>query len=64
MTNKGLFNKDGAAEYLSTSTRRVDELRRAGILTAVQDGRENKYRLSDLEAYIEGLPVWEPGRAS
>lgn len=60
---KGLFNKDGAAEYLSTSDRRVDELRRAGLLTAVQDGREYKYRLIDLEEYIAGLPVWEPRSA-
>lgn len=57
---KGLFDKDGAAEFLSTSTRRVDELRRAGDLTAVQDGREYKYRLVDLEDYISSLPVWEP----
>lgn len=61
---KGLFDKDAAAEFLSTSDRRVDDLRRAGLLTAVQDGREYKYRLADLEAYIEGLPVAEPGRRS
>lgn len=57
---KGLFDKFGAGEYLSTSERRIDELRRAGKLTAVQDGREYKYRLADLEEYIAGLPVWEP----
>jgi excisionase family DNA binding protein len=61
---KGLFDKDAAAAYLSTSDRRVDELRRAGLLTAVQDGREYKYRLTDLEEYIEGLPVWEPRRSA
>lgn len=59
---KGLFDKTGAGEYLSTSERRVDELRRAGLLTAVQDGREYKYRLADLEEYIYSLPVWEPKR--
>lgn len=60
MTIKGLFDKDGAADYLSTSARRVDELRRSGDLIAVQDGREFKYRLADLEEYCDGLPVWEP----
>lgn len=65
MIIKGLFDKFGAGEYLSTSERRVDELRRAGLLTAVQDGREYKYRLADLEDYIASLPTWEPqGRAS
>lgn len=57
---KGLFDKDGAAEYLSTSTRRVDELRRAGELEAVQDGREYKYNVEALDTYRLGLPTWEP----
>jgi excisionase family DNA binding protein len=55
-----LYDKAAAAQALSTSERRIDELPRAGHLTAVQDGREYKYRLSDLEDYIASLPVWEP----
>lgn len=51
----GLFSKEGAASYLATSTRRVDELRRAGKLLAVLDGREFKYTAADLDAYIDGL---------
>jgi excisionase family DNA binding protein len=64
MSDRGLFDKSGAAEYLSTSERRVDELRRAGDLTAVVDGREYKYRRADLDAYCDGLQEFEPGRRS
>jgi excisionase family DNA binding protein len=55
-----LYDKAAAAQALSTSERRIDELRRSGELTAVQDGREYKYRMSDLEDYVAGLPVCEP----
>lgn len=51
----GLLSKEGAATYLATSTRRVDELRRAGQLLAVLDGREFKYLAADLDTYIAGL---------
>lgn len=61
---KGLYDKDGAADYLSTSTRRIDELRRAGALTAVQDGREFKYRRTDLDEYCGALPEFEPRRSA
>ncbi|QZT61291.1 helix-turn-helix domain-containing protein [Mycolicibacterium austroafricanum] len=62
MSDKGLFNKDSAADYLSTSARRVDELRRAGILIARLDGREWKYARQDLDDYIDSLPTSEPTR--
>jgi len=62
MSDKGLFNKDSAADYLSTSARRVDELRRAGILIARLDGREWKYSRQDLDDYIDSLPTSEPTR--
>lgn len=55
-----LYDKQGAAEMLSTSERRIDELRRAGHLLAVQDGREYKYRHDDLCAYADSLPSAEP----
>jgi hypothetical protein len=51
----GLFSRDGAATYLATSPRRVDELRRAGRLLAVLDGREWKFTAADLDMYIAGL---------
>jgi excisionase family DNA binding protein len=64
MPDRGLFDKDSAASYLSTSARRIDELRRAGELIAAIDGREYKFRRSDLDAYIEGLEDYEPARRS
>lgn len=54
---RGLFDRDRAAEFLSTSARRVDELRRAGVLRAVRDGREFKFTSAALAEYIDGLPV-------
>jgi excisionase family DNA binding protein len=54
-----LYDKAAAAEMLSTSERRIDELRRAGHLTAVRDGREYKYRVADLEDYVASLPDWD-----
>ena len=51
----GLLDRDGAAAYLATSARRIDELRRSGRLLATLDGREWKYTTADLDAYISGL---------
>lgn len=53
----GLLDRDAAGEYLSTSPRRVDELRRGGRLLAVKDGSEWKYTIADLDAYIDKLPT-------
>lgn len=64
MSDRGLYDRDSAAEYLSTSARRVDELRRAGELIAAIDGREYKFRRRDLDAYCDSLEDFEPGRRS
>lgn len=61
LTERGLYDRAAAAEYLSTSAYRVDGLRRAGTLPAVQDGREWKFRRADLDGYIDGLPHFQPG---
>jgi hypothetical protein len=50
-----LYDKAAAAEQLSTSPRRVDELRRAGQLIAVVDGGQYKYTATDLQRYVDGL---------
>lgn len=55
-----LYDKSGAAELLSTSERRIDELRRAGVLVAVEDGRELKYTPEELQRYVNSLKVREP----
>ena len=58
-----LHNKTSAAEMLSTSERRIDELRRAGLLCAVIDGREFKFTAEELQRYVDGLDEYEPRSA-
>lgn len=62
MTDRLLYDEKGAAELLSTTPRRVADLRRAGELVAVKDGRTFKYRADDLQAYVDRLPTFEPGQ--
>lgn len=50
-----LYDRESAAVQLSCSPRMIDELRRAGVLAAVQMGRTYKYRHADLEAYADSL---------
>jgi excisionase family DNA binding protein len=64
MSNKLLFDKGGAAEVLSTTERRIDELRRAGELTAVQDGRQFKFTAAELQRYVDSLETFEPRRSA
>ena len=49
-----------AAEYLSMSMRRLDELIKSGSLCAVRDGRSVKVSRVELERYISALPAYEP----
>ena len=63
MTTKLLFDKAAAAEALSTSERRIDELRRSGELNAVQDGREYKFTAAELQRYVDSLDEYEPRSA-
>lgn len=58
-----LYDAPAAAEMLSTSERRIHELRRAGRLAAVKDGRQLKFFHDELERYINSLNAYEPGRA-
>lgn len=59
-TEKLLYTADEAAELLSMSRRRLDELRRAGDILAVRDGRSFKFRRDDLIEYASRLPAYEP----
>lgn len=61
MTDRLLYDKAAAAEMLSTTERRIDELRRSGQLCAVQDGREFKFTATELRRYVDGLAEYEPG---
>lgn len=49
-----------AANYLSTSKRRVWDLLRCGELAGVRDGKFVKITTSELERYIRELPAYEP----
>jgi len=53
-----LYDAKAAAEMLSMSQRRLADLRRAGKITAVEDGRGWKYLHADLEAYAAGLVTY------
>lgn len=55
MNIRGLYDRDSAAEYLSTSPRHVDDLRRGGKLISVFEGGKNKFRREDLDRYIDSL---------
>lgn len=59
-----LYDRESAADALSTSVRRIEELRRAGDLNAVKDGREYKYPAAELQRYADSLPAYEPRRAA
>lgn len=52
-----LLDAKQAADALATSPRRVTELRRAGLIRAVLDGRQYKYRPEDLATYAAALPA-------
>lgn len=58
-----LYDAESAAELLSTTPRRIHELRRAGQLGAVKDGRMLKFRHEDLQNYADRLAAFEPGGA-
>lgn len=64
MTDRMLYDAEAAAELLSTTPIRIAELRRGGQLIAVKDGKKFKFRRDDLQAYVDGLATYEPGRAS
>lgn len=56
---KLLYSPESAAELLDTTPRRIHELRRAGSLAAVQDGRQYKFKLEELQRYADSLPLFE-----
>lgn len=56
----GLLKRKEAAQYLGTSTRRLDELIRAGKIAALRDGGAIKFTKTELERYVSELPAYEP----
>lgn len=59
ITSGGLRTRAEAADYLRTSKRRLDDLIRAGAITAVRDGRQVKIAATELERFVNALPVVE-----
>ncbi|ORA63896.1 MULTISPECIES: helix-turn-helix domain-containing protein [Mycobacteroides] len=52
-----LRDRERAAQYLSMTVRRLDDLRRSGAVKAVRDGNRWKYTTEALDAYVESLPT-------
>lgn len=59
-----LYDAEGAAELLSTTPLRISELRCAGKLGAVLDGKKYKFTADELRRHAEQLPAYEPGQTS
>jgi hypothetical protein len=55
LTVRILYDEKSASEMLSISQRHLADLRRAGKVLAVKEGRGWKYRRADLEAYAAAL---------
>lgn len=60
MSEIWLYDADAAAAKLSTTKRRIHELRRSGKLAAVQDGRHFKFTHTELQRYIDSLQPYDP----
>lgn len=57
---KLLYDTATAADLLSKTERQIHELRRAGLLGAVLDGRKYKFTHDELQRYANSLPSYEP----
>jgi hypothetical protein len=53
-----LFDREGAADYLSLSARSLNELQRLGELLPKKYGNKRLYLRDDLEAYARRLEDW------
>ena len=53
MTDKGAFTKQAAADYLSVSTRYLDQLVLRGELAKTKAGRKTLFRRSELDQWLD-----------
>ncbi len=51
----GALDRKGAANYLSISTRLLDDLLSAGTIRRIKIGRKTLVRVCDLDAYLAEL---------
>jgi len=63
MSGEILVDKKEAARRLSLSTRKIDELRLNGDLSAKQCGSKILFKVAELERFAESLPDDEPRSA-
>lgn len=57
----GLLDKEGAAQFLGrVSEYKVDELLKAGRLTAKRIDKRVVFEVAELRRFIADLPNWEP----
>ena len=57
-----LFDRERAADYLSVSPRKLDEIQAAGELIPKKHGSKRLYLRKDLEEFADRLPDWEARR--
>jgi hypothetical protein len=57
-----LLDRERAADYLSVSPRKLDEIQAAGELIPKKHGSKRLYLREDLEEFAGRLPDWEAKR--
>ncbi|MCK0516985.1 helix-turn-helix domain-containing protein [Williamsia sp. DF01-3] len=60
MTTKYRFTKTEAAHFLAISTRTLDRHVNDGAIPAYLEGKLVMFKRTDLEAYADNAPAWEP----
>lgn len=63
MPTKYRFTKAEAADFLAISTRTLDRHVSEGNIPAYREGKLVMFKRSDLEAYADNAPAWEPRSA-
>lgn len=49
----GCLDRRHSAEYLSLSTRKIDDLASAGEIPRIKIGTKTLFRIADLDAYVD-----------
>lgn len=59
---RGALDRKSSAQYLSISTRLLDQLAAAGKIRRLHIGRKPLYRVADLDAFLTSLAEGQEGR--
>lgn len=57
---KRLYDKPEAAEYLKMHVKTLETLMREAKIPAYRNGSSVRFKIEDLDHYIDNLPAWEP----